>query len=126
MQTKFQVKITVLIIVSACVFAAKANAECGDLSKLKLGASLHQQSWGGSQFGTASLLLVDSGDPIVGFWKVTFTSEGTIGIPDDTVIDSAYAQWHSDGTEIMNSSRPPSRRVSAWEYGRRWAACTTS
>jgi len=107
MQTKFQAKITVLIIVSACVFAAKANAECGDLSKLKLGASLHQQSWGGSQFGTASLLLVDSGDPIVGFWKVTFTSEGTIGIPDDTVIDSAYAQWHSDGTEIMNSSRPP-------------------
>ncbi len=107
MQTKFQAKITVLIIVSACVFAAKANAECGDLSKLKLGASIHQQSWGGSQSSTASLLLVDSGDPIVGFWKVTFTSEGTPGIPDDTVIDSAFAQWHSDGTEIMNSSRPP-------------------
>src|SRR5438128_12702480 len=23
------------------------------------------------------------------------------------VIDQAYSQWHSDGTEIMNSSRPP-------------------
>jgi len=43
----------------------------------------------------------------VGFWRVTFTSEGTTGIPDGTVIDQAYAQWHSDGTEIMNSSRPP-------------------
>jgi hypothetical protein len=44
---------------------------------------------------------------IVGMWKVQFVSEGTTGIPDDTVIDSAYAQWHSDGTEIMNSGRPP-------------------
>ena len=56
----------------------------------------------------ASLLSVaDSGEPIVGFWKVTFTSEGTPDIPDGTVIDQAYSQWHSDGTEIMNSSRPP-------------------
>jgi hypothetical protein len=23
------------------------------------------------------------------------------------VIDHGYSQWHSDGTEIMNSSRPP-------------------
>ena len=44
---------------------------------------------------------------IVGMWKVQFVSEGTTGIPDDTVIDSAYAQWHSDGTEIMNSGKPP-------------------
>jgi hypothetical protein len=28
------------------------------------------------------------------------------GPPDDTPIDSAYVQWHSDGTEIMNSGRP--------------------
>jgi len=67
-----------------------------------------RESWGGSQFSPASLLLVaDSGEPIVGFWKVTFTSEGTTGIPDGTVVDQAYVQWHSDGTEIMNSSRPP-------------------
>jgi hypothetical protein len=44
----------------------------------------------------------------VGFWKVTFTAEGnTEGPPDDTPIDSGYVQWHSDGTEIMNSGRPP-------------------
>ena len=45
---------------------------------------------------------------IVGMWKVQFMSEGTTGIPDDTVVESGYAQWHSDGTEIMNSGlRPP-------------------
>ena len=46
---------------------------------------------------------------IVGFWHVTFTSEGTTNppIPDGTVVDNGFAQWHSDKTEIMNSSRPP-------------------
>jgi len=36
-------------------------------------------------------------------------SEGNtgIGIPDGTVLDNAFVQWHSDRTEIMNSSRPP-------------------
>jgi hypothetical protein len=108
MLSSFKTRVMVPAVVFACLFAAKANAECGDLSKFKLGASIHQQSWGGSQFDPASLLLIaDSGEPIVGFWKVTFTSEGTTGIPDGTIIDQAYAQWHSDGTEIMNSSRPP-------------------
>jgi hypothetical protein len=45
---------------------------------------------------------------IVGFWRATFVSEGSTYIPDETVVDTAYVQWHSDGTEIMNSSRPPS------------------
>jgi hypothetical protein len=49
----------------------------------------------------------DNDASIVGMWKVQFVSEGTNGIPDGTMIDSAYAQWHSDGTEIMNSGRPP-------------------
>jgi hypothetical protein len=50
----------------------------------------------------------DDGDAgIVGFWHVTFVSEGSQYIPDHTPVDSAYVQWHSDGTEIMNSSRVP-------------------
>lgn len=44
---------------------------------------------------------------IVGLWSVQFVSEGSEGIPDGTVIDQGYATWHSDGTEIMNSGRPP-------------------
>jgi hypothetical protein len=108
MQNKIKAGITVLGFVFVSMFAVKASAECGDLTKYKFGASLHQQSWESSQFNRGALLLVaDSGDPIVGFWKVTFTSEGTTGIPDGTVVDSAFAQWHSDRTEIMNSSRPP-------------------
>jgi hypothetical protein len=52
----------------------------------------------------------DSDDvSIVGFWKVTFTAMGNTDQmpPDGAPIDSAYVQWHSDGTEIMNSGRPP-------------------
>jgi hypothetical protein len=46
---------------------------------------------------------------IVGLWKIKFTSKGNtgIGIPDGAPIDDGYATWHSDGTEIMNSGRPP-------------------
>jgi hypothetical protein len=31
-----------------------------------------------------------------------------LGIPDDFQLDHGFAQWHSDGTEIMNSNRVPS------------------
>ena len=46
---------------------------------------------------------------IVGFWHVVFTSQGTTNppIPDGVVIDAGFSQWHSDHTEILNSSRPP-------------------
>lgn len=38
---------------------------------------------------------------IVGLWKIQFL------LPDGTVFDDGYATWHSDGTELMNSGRPP-------------------
>jgi hypothetical protein len=48
---------------------------------------------------------------IVGLWQFTFVSEGNnvapFFIPDGAILDAGYAQWHSDGTEIMNSSRDP-------------------
>jgi hypothetical protein len=37
---------------------------------------------------------------IVGFWHVQL-------IVGEDVVDDAFVQWHADGTEIMNSSRPP-------------------
>jgi len=55
---------------------------------------------------------------IVGFWHVKFVSEGTPGIPDGTPIDNGFSQWHSDGTEILNSSRPPATSnfcLGVWE-----------
>ncbi len=45
---------------------------------------------------------------IVGFWRVTFTAKTMNGDPiNDMVIDNALVVWHDDGTEIMNSGRPP-------------------
>jgi len=44
---------------------------------------------------------------IVGLWKIQFVSMGNTGhnpsIPDGALIDFGYTQWHSDGTEILNS-----------------------
>jgi hypothetical protein len=85
-----------------------ASASCGEASKF--GANLHRQSWQGSDsLQSGSLLrIADDGDPIVGMWHVTFTAQGNeIGPPDGTPIDNALATWHSDGTELMNSARPP-------------------
>ena len=49
----------------------------------------------------------DDDASIVGMWHVLFTAHAMNGqsIPD-TVIDNSMVVWHSDGTEIMNSSRP--------------------
>ena len=89
---------------------AEASAGCGNLEGLKAGDIQPMSGQEMGQFRPVSLLLVaereDSVDRIVGFWKVTIVSEGSPGIPDGTVIDAGFAQWHSDGTEILNSSRP--------------------
>lgn len=74
-----------------------------------LAAAASQPSSLGGEFGARS---------IVGLWKVTLVSKGTLGIPDGTVLDSGYATWHSDGTELMNSSRPPQSQsfcMGAWK-----------
>jgi hypothetical protein len=82
---------------------AMAAAQCGTST-----AKLHKQAW---RVGdpTASLTqAADALDPIVGMWHVTFTAEGNKeGPPDGTQIDNAIITWHGDGTEIMNSGRPP-------------------
>jgi hypothetical protein len=99
------------MIVIASVLTATARAQCGSLEKPSSGRLLRPQSWqlqNPPETGTLVLASEDeSDDPIVGFWKVTFIAKGNSGIPDGTVIDKAFVQWHSDGTEIMNSSRPP-------------------
>jgi hypothetical protein len=96
-----------IILVGMLLSSQAFAAGCGDYGKLKPSAFLPPQS--GSLFGT--LLPVsdrDSADPIVGMWHATFTAEGNeIGPPDGAPIDNALVAWHSDGTELMNSFRPP-------------------
>ena len=44
---------------------------------------------------------------IVGVWRVKLISEGSVGIPDGTLFDDSYAQWHADGTEVTISIFAP-------------------
>ena len=114
MSVSFSRLITVFAVAIVGVgVAARADAECFTTRPQGVVASLtqmpsFQSRGGGGQAGT--LGVVDPGKPpsIVGLWHVIFTTTSNdVGIPPGTVIDDAYATWHSDGTELMNSSRPP-------------------
>ena len=89
------------------IFSQWASASCVDASQF--GPKLRQQSWQQPDAMQSSLLrIADSGDPIVGMWHVTFTAQGNEnGPPDGAAIDNALVTWHADGTELMNSARPP-------------------
>jgi hypothetical protein len=95
-----------------------ASAGCASLDQSQ--GKLKPQAFFGSGVYSGSLLLAsdreehgNDGEDIVGFWRVTLISEGNSGNPapfnppDDVPIDHGFAQWHSDGTEIMNSNRVP-------------------
>lgn len=77
------------------------SAQCGAVGAARMKPSSLQL-----QAGASRLLRVadDDSTAIVGFWHVKFVSKGTAGIPDGTEVDAGYSQWHSDGTEIMNSA----------------------
>ncbi len=114
MKTMLKKMITIVgLVLVGTILTATASAEClSYLPKHKAGVVVSPQSWSGATFRPASLLMISEHDSddvsIVGFWKVTFTAKGnTEGPPDGTPIDSGFVQWHSDGTEIMNSGRPP-------------------
>lgn len=97
------------LVMIGMILTTAANAECGDKQRYKPSALLLPQAWQGSQLGAVSLLQISSStDPVVGMWQVTLTAKGNNpGPPDGTIIDRGFAQWHSDGTEILNSSRAP-------------------
>jgi hypothetical protein len=89
------------ILLLGTVFVSPTWAQCGLPSGHKTG--VQPQAWQGPARLPALFLQVanqGSDDRIVGFWKMKF-------VADDTVIDNGFVQWHSDGTEIINSSRPP-------------------
>ncbi len=91
-------------LILAVTFATNGNALCGG----KPSPSFQRQLWRGSK-SLASILPVSDEPSIVGMWHVTLTAKGngTDGPPDGAPIDNALVTWHSDGTEIMNSGRPP-------------------
>lgn len=136
MNTFKMVAATVTMGVVGCLFAAPANAGCGapdmllhglmpatavrgaDAKSARISASLRVT---GAAPTVASGLAVEPGRKIVGLWKFTFVSLGNLnlGIPDGAVLDAGFQTWHADGTEIMNSGRPPmtsSFCMGVWDY----------
>ena len=108
---KFAAALGVVLI--GTILTAKADAQCGYYPpSYKGGAVISPQSGDGAEFSSGSLLFVseESNNSIVGMWKFTFTAQGNTGPgapPDGVPLDIGFTQWHSDGTEIINSGRPP-------------------
>lgn len=91
------------LIAAAAGYSAQASASCsysqdGPAALWLQGASI------GRGFGDNHGRLFSS---IVGLWHVTFTAKDSAPVPDGTPIDDGIVTWHADGTEIMNSGKPP-------------------
>ncbi len=115
---------TLAIVLLGMVFVSQASAQCAFPGWNKTGAIDPRALRGAGELASGSFVPASekegSDDRIVGFWKVKFVSVGTPGIPDGAVIDNGFAQWHDDGTEIMNSSRVPATGnfcLGVWQKG---------
>ena len=82
----------VLLGLGAMAYASSASAACGD------SALAHAASWQSEQGGLLHQASQDSpgNHSIVGMWSFRMTANGA-------QVDFGYQQWHSDGTELMNS-----------------------
>jgi hypothetical protein len=92
-------------------FASLAMAGCGDLSSLQPPFQFAQQDSEIRAMASAPAHRFENpmsmdASPI-GMWNIQFISQGNTShnppIPDGAIVDFGYTQWHSDGTEIMNS-----------------------
>jgi len=108
---------TLCMILSQCVWGQTANAGgngtntgCG-YSPEQLTQPSHPQQRRGqteNEFKSPRLVLVsghsgqdEDNASIVGLWKIKSL------LADGSVFDEGYTTWHSDGTELTNSGRPP-------------------
>jgi hypothetical protein len=110
MKSKFSLSAPVMVALALALVIPSALAQCGLSTKVAKPAN-----WSSSHIGGVRLVQAafqkshdddDGGPTIVGMWHVIFTAQTLNGAPVNMVIDNAIAVWHSDGTEIMNSSRP--------------------
>jgi hypothetical protein len=130
--------VTVAMGMFGCLIAAPASASCGvpemDFSNGSALAVVSSKASGMADVAAAlqltdrlqslaqpSQLSVLPGQAVVGLWKFTFLSLGNSAykIPDGAQLDAGFQSWHSDGTEIMNSGKPPitsSFCMGVWNY----------
>jgi len=95
----------------ALLFAPNSTAQCGGVRQPLPTHANWQSQFGQARIVRAALAKSDDFDEepsIVGFWRVKFISDGiSSGLspapPKGAPVDAGYSEWHSDGTEIMNS-----------------------
>jgi hypothetical protein len=88
-----------------------AVAGCGDWTALQNPTAYQQQAMNMTMRPKIAAAKQQTGNPanpsIVGMWSVQYVAQGnstrTPPIPDGTIVDFGYSQWHSDGTEMLNS-----------------------
>jgi len=105
------------LVMVGSFFALTARADCGSYTgagqKPKFAPPQRRPLLTSVSYRLASLAVPNRDATIVGLWKFTFVAKGNSGNPfpvnppDGTTLDAGYVQWHSDGTEIMNSGRDP-------------------
>jgi hypothetical protein len=105
------------ILALSVVFAPSASAcGIGDGTLSALNARLLSPAIPTAAYSKAEAEALTAGDApqpggadIVGMWAITEKAKNNPnGPPDGTPLDVGFQQWHSDGTEILNSSsRPP-------------------
>jgi hypothetical protein len=109
MKSKFSISAPVMVALALALVIPSALAQCG-LPKVAKPANWSSSHGGGVRVVRAAFQQShddnDEGPNIVGMWHVIFTAQTLNGAPVNMVIDNSIAVWHSDGTEIMNSSRP--------------------
>lgn len=92
-------------LVVASSMMPSALAQCGLPTKPIKPTNWHYKT------GDPQMRLVSEGEEsasIVGMWHVVFTAHAMNGSPiPDTPIDNAVLIFNRDGTEVMNSGRPP-------------------
>ena len=92
------------LLIGAAAFGPVASAGCADAVKPRKASVVMNPLWQGqSDKGK------EESEPIVGVWRMNLIAEGdsAFGFKDGDIFDAGIAQWHSDGTELLNSSRVP-------------------
>jgi hypothetical protein len=114
LNTRFATHVLQAVAIGAAL-ASTASAGCGDISGLQApfqfaqpqAAALALRAASASAAMTASSNAMFNTASPVGMWNIQLISLGngshTPPIPDGALIDFGYTQWHSDGTEILNS-----------------------
>jgi hypothetical protein len=87
--------------VLAATLTPSVFAGCGE-GKVAPAGKQPQTHFMHAAYRPSRFVLVDAppGADVVGFWHVVFTQNTHFG---GGLFDDSYAEWHSDGTEIMNS-----------------------